>query len=175
MAQACVGDQRRTIRAMTSLGLALLVIGAVVAVAEAHYPTHGIAGGAGVLVMALGAVLAITGLGAGVLLALLAGGALASVGAAGVVLSVQKGSAVRHRRVRTGAEGIIGHVGTVRSWTDASGSVSVDGALWHARRSLGPDDDQDAVPQLHSGDRIVVEHMNGLTLSVRPAEEWELI
>ena len=33
---------------MTTLGLALLVIGAVVAVAEAHYPTHGIAGGIGV-------------------------------------------------------------------------------------------------------------------------------
>jgi membrane-bound ClpP family serine protease len=160
---------------MTSLGLALLVIGAVVAVAEAHYPTHGIAGSAGVLVMAAGAVLAITGLGAGLLLALLAGGALVSVGAAGVLLSVQKGGAVRHRRVRTGAEGIIGHVGTVRSWTDASGSVTVDGALWHARRSAGPDEDQDAVPELHRGDPIVVEHMNGLTLSVRPAEEWELM
>ena len=158
---------------MTSLGLALLVLGAVVAVAEAHYPTHGIAGGTGVLVMALGAVLAITGLGAGVLLALLAGGALAAGGAAGVLLSVRKGGAVRHRRVRTGAEGIIGHLGTVRSWTEASGSVAVDGALWRARRSLGPA--RTRVPELHAGDRIVVEHLNGLTLSVRPAEEWELM
>jgi membrane-bound ClpP family serine protease len=159
---------------MTSLGLALLVIGAVVAVAEAHYPTHGIAGGTGVLVMALGAVLAFTGLGAGVLIALLAGGALAAVGAGGVVLSVTKGVAVRQRRVRGGAEGIIGHVGTVRSWTDASGSVAVDGALWRARRSPGPDDDEE-VRELHTGDRIVVERLNGLTLSVRPAEEWELM
>ncbi len=62
--------------------MALLVVGAVVAVAEAHYPTHGIAGGVGVIVMALGAVLAISGLGAGVLLGLLAGGALAAGGAA---------------------------------------------------------------------------------------------
>ena len=31
------------------------------------------------------------------------------------------------------------------------------------------------VPQLHAGDPIVVEHLNGLTLSVRPAEEWELL
>jgi membrane-bound ClpP family serine protease len=163
---------------MTSLGLALLVLGAVVAVAEAHYPTHGIAGGTGVLVMALGAVLAITGLGAGVLLALLAGGALAAAGAGGVMLSVRQGGAVRHRRVRTGAEGMIGHIGTVRSWTDLSGCVAVDGALWQARRSLGPRDeneDGDEVPELHTGDRIVVEHLNGLTLSVRPAEEWELL
>ena len=34
---------------MTALGVALLVMGAIVAVAEAHYPSHGIAGGAGVL------------------------------------------------------------------------------------------------------------------------------
>jgi membrane-bound serine protease (ClpP class) len=127
-----------------------------------------------VLVMALGAVLAIIGLGAGVLLALLAGGALATAGAGGVLLSVRKGGAVRHRRVRTGAEGIIGHIGTVRSWTDVSGSVAVDGALWQARRSLGPDD-EDHVPELHTGDPIVVERLNGLTLSVRPAEEWELM
>jgi membrane-bound ClpP family serine protease len=159
---------------MTSLGLALLVLGAVVAVAEAHYPTQGIAGGAGVLVMAVGAVLAIAGLGAGVLLALLAGGALATVGASGVLLSVRKAGAVRQRRVRTGAEGIIGHLGTVRSWADASGSVAVDGALWRARRSLGTDDDLTG-DELHTGDTIVVEQLRGLTLCVRPAEEWELI
>jgi membrane-bound serine protease (ClpP class) len=159
---------------MTSVGLALLVIGAVVAIAEAHYPTQGIAGGAGVLVMAVGAVLAISGLGAGILVALLAGGALAAAGAGGVAFSVRKVSAVRHRRVRTGAEGIIGHLGTVRTWTDATGSVAVDGALWRACRSLGPTD-EDEVQELHAGDRIVVERLNGLTLSVRPAEEWELL
>lgn len=160
---------------MTSLGLALLVIGAVVAVAEAHYPTHGIAGGAGVLIMAIGAALALTGLGAAVLVGLLAGGALAAVGAGGVLLSLKHGgAAVRGRRVRTGAEGIIGHIGTVRTWTDASGSVTVDGALWRARRSLGHSDDEEVV-ELHTGDPIVVEQLNGLTLCVRPAEEWELL
>ena len=159
---------------MTSLGLILLVIGAVVAVAEAHYPTQGIAGGAGVLLIAVGAVLAIAGLGAGVLVALLAGGAVATVGAGGVLFSVRKAGAVRHRRVRTGAEGIVGHLGTVRNWTDASGSVAVDGALWRARRSLGADDDSMSA-ELHTGDMIVVERLNGLTLCVRPAEEWELI
>jgi membrane-bound serine protease (ClpP class) len=159
---------------MTSLGLILLVIGAVVAVAEAHYPTQGIAGGTGVLLIAVGAVLAIAGLGAGVLVALLAGGAVATIGAGGVLFSVRKAGAVRHRRVRTGAEGIVGHLGTVRSWTDASGSVAVDGALWRARRSLGVDDDSMSA-ELNAGDMIVVERLNGLTLCVRPAEEWELI
>jgi membrane-bound ClpP family serine protease len=159
---------------MTSLGLALLVVGAVMAIAEAHYPTQGIAGGTGVLVMAVGAVLAITGLGAGVLLALLAGAALASAGGGALLVSLKHGGAVRHRAVRTGAEGIIGHFGTVRSWTDATGSVAVDGALWSARRSLGPDEEQEAA-ELHTGDQIVVERLSGLTLSVRRAEDWELL
>ncbi len=125
--------------------------------------------------MAVGAVLAITGLGAGVLLAPAGWRRAGGAGASGVLLSVRKGGAVRHRRVRTGAEGIIGHVGTVRTWTEASGSVTVDGALWRARRSLGPDDDDEEPRELHTGDPVVVEHLNGLTLSVRPAEEWELL
>jgi membrane-bound serine protease (ClpP class) len=149
--------------------MALLVIGAVVAVAEAHYPTHGIAGGIGVVVMALGAVLAISGLGAGILLGLLAGGALAAGGAGLVAVSVSKGTAVRHRRVRTGAEGIVGHIGVVRNWTEPCGSVALDGSLWQARRSATEED------ELHAGDQVVVERLTGLTLSVRRAEEWELL
>ncbi|HWE07864.1 MAG TPA: NfeD family protein [Solirubrobacteraceae bacterium] len=160
---------------MTSLGLMLLVVGTLVAVAEAHYPSHGIAGGLGVLVMAIGAVLAISGLGAGVLVGLLAGLVLAGAGAGAVALTVRRGLAVRQRRVRTGAEGIVGHVGLVRSWTDATGSVALDGAVWQARRSITAGGDDEDTPDLHPGDPVVVERLNGLTLSVRPAEEWELL
>lgn len=153
---------------MTTLGMALLVIGAVVAVAEAHYPTHGIAGGLGVVVMAIGAVLAISALGAGIALGLLTGAVLAGIGAGVVTLSVRKGSAVRSRRIRTGAEGMIGHVGVVRDWVDSNGRVALDGSLWRARRSATEED------ELHAGDQVVVEQLSGLTLSVRKAEEWEL-
>jgi membrane-bound serine protease (ClpP class) len=149
--------------------MALLVIGAVVGVAEAHYPTHGVAGGIGVVAMAVGAVLAISGLGAGVLLGLLTGVALAAGGAAVLTASVTKAGAVRHRRIRTGAEGIIGHLGVVRSWEEPCGKVSVDGSLWQARRSSTEEED------LHAGDQVVVERLNGLTLSVRRAEDWELL
>lgn len=164
---------------MTALGLILLVVGAVVAVTEAHYPTHGVAGGLGVAAVALGAILAISGLGAGLAIALLSGAALASAGGAGVLLTVRKGVAARRLRVRTGAEGLIGHIGVVRSWTGANGSVALDGSLWRARRSLGPgldgSDGADGAPELHPGDSVVVERLSGLTLSVRPAEEWELL
>jgi membrane-bound ClpP family serine protease len=157
--------------------MALLIVGAVVAIAEAHYPTHGIAGGIGVVVMAVGAVLAISGLGAGLLLGLLGGLILASVGAGVLMLSLKQGVTVRRRRIRTGAEALVGKVGIVSSWTDAAGSVALDGALWRARRSPGHDEDENADEHrdLHTGDSVVVERLTGLTLSVRRAEEWELM
>jgi membrane-bound ClpP family serine protease len=158
---------------MTTLGLVLLIVGALVAVVEAHYPTHGIAGGLGVAVMAIGAVLAISGLGAGVILGLAGGLALAGAGGAYVGLTVKHAAGVRRRRVRGGAEGLIGQIGVVRSWADANGSISLQGGVWHATRSLGVDDDPPT--ELHSGDRVVVERLTGLTVAVRPAEDWELI
>jgi membrane-bound ClpP family serine protease len=160
---------------MTSLGLVLLVLGALVATAEAHYPAHGVAGGVGVLAMALGAVLAISGLGAGLALGLLGGAALAGLGGGALALSVRSGLDVRGRRVRTGAEGLVGEIGVVRNWTEDDGSVALHGSLWQARRSPALDDDEDEDGGLRAGDRVVVERLKGLTLSVRPAEKWELL
>jgi membrane protein implicated in regulation of membrane protease activity len=48
-------------------------------------------------------------------------------------------------------------------------AVFVDGALWRAR-AWGLEGD----PPLQSGLPVVVENVNGLTLTVRPAEEWEV-
>jgi membrane-bound ClpP family serine protease len=153
---------------VTEVGIVLLVIGAVVAAAEAHYPTHGVAGGVGLMAMAVGAVLAVSGLGAGVLLGLLVGAGLLAAGGGLLALSVSRGAAARRLRVMTGAEGIVGHVGVVRSWADKSGSVALDGSLWRARRSAVEE------MELHAGDQVVVERLTGLTLCVRRAEEWEL-
>jgi membrane-bound serine protease (ClpP class) len=68
-------------------------------------------------------------------------------------------------RALTGAEGLIGHVGVVRSAPAPIGQVFVDGALWRAKPCL-----QD---ELEVGDPVVVERLQGLVLSVRRAEEWE--
>lgn len=155
---------------MTALGVSLLMIGAIVIVVEAHVPTLGMLGGPGVIALAVGSVLAVGGLGGGLALGLvtalvLAGGALGML-----ALSLRKGAAVHRRRVRSGAEGLIGRVGLVRSWEEPSGKVLVDGALWQARRSMTDDE----AAELHAGDAIVVERLNGLTLAIRRAEDWEL-
>ncbi|MBV9464854.1 MAG: hypothetical protein JO206_01635 [Solirubrobacterales bacterium] len=156
---------------MTSLGVALLVIGAIVVVAEAHVPSLGALGGPGVLALAAGAVLAVSGLGGGLILGIVSALVLATVASCVVVLSVRKGAAVRRRRIRTGSEGIVGQLGVVRSWSEPTGNVLVEGALWRARRSPHEDDG----PELHAGDQVVVERLSGLTLAVRPAEDWELV
>jgi membrane-bound ClpP family serine protease len=158
---------------MTVLGLILLVLGAIVAVAEAHYPTQGIAGGIGIAVLAVGAVLAISGLGAGLALGLLGGAVLGTAGAGALAVTLRHGVVATRRRVRTGAEGLIGQIGIVRSWADSTGMVTLSGALWRACRSSGMEDDEPC--DLHAGDAVVVERLSGLTLSVRPAEKWELL
>jgi membrane-bound serine protease (ClpP class) len=159
---------------MTALGVGLLVIGATAVVVEAHFPALGALGAPGVVAMVAGSVLAISGLGGGVVAAVVVGLLVALAGAAAVAVTVRKGAAVRRRRIRGGADGIIGRVGIVRSWSDseADGKVLVDGALWRARPSLVLDD---APGPLHAGDHVVVERLSGLTLGVRRAEEWELI
>ncbi len=158
---------------MTALGVSLLLVGAIMILIEAHVPTLGVLGAPGVIALTAGAVLAVLGLGGGVVLGVVV--ALLVAGSAGGVLAVTvgKGVAVRRRRVRAGPESMIGRLGVVRSWDSASGCVQVDGALWTARRSM-LDDDQDS-GELHAGDTVVVDWLEGLTVSVRRAEEWESI
>lgn len=151
---------------MTALGIALLVVGAVVVAVEAHISSLGFLGGPGVIALAVGAVLAVGGLGGGLALGLVSAIVLVALGVAVVGVSVIKGTGVRRLAHRTG---IVGHLGTVRRWEGSKGTVLVDGALWHARPSL-PDSEP-----LREGEEIVVERVSGLTLAVRRAEDWELV
>jgi membrane-bound ClpP family serine protease len=151
---------------MTAIGIVLLVVGTVVVIVEAHVPAHGAIAGPGVIALAIGAVLAVAGLGGGWALGIVIALALATAGLGTVGLAVTKGGAARRRSVR---QTLMGHLGVVRKWESTKGTVLVDGALWHACPSL-----PDAEP-LREGDEVVVERINGLTLGVRKAEDWELV
>ena len=61
----------------------------------------------------------------------------------------------------------------MRSWAESGGSVLLDGALWRARRTAW--DEEQEPEELREGDPVVVERLNGLTLAVRRAEDWELV
>lgn len=156
---------------MTALGIVLLVIGAALIAVEAHVPRLGMLGGPGVIALAAGALLAVGGLGGGLAVGLAIALVLALAGAGVLAVTLREGAAVRRRRVMTGPEGLVGQLGVVRRWHEPAGKVLVDGCLWQARRSWG--DEQRTV--LHEGDRVVVERLDGLTLTVRPAEDWELV
>jgi membrane-bound serine protease (ClpP class) len=157
---------------MSALGLLLVLVGAALVAAEAHLPSHGALGSAAVVSVALGVALLLSGAGAATLVALASALAVAAVGAVWVTVLVRKVMAAREMRVR---DTLIGRVGVVKAGVGADGltlgQVFVDGALWRAR-TWGLDEDEQPLAR---GDACVVERVEGLTLTVRPAEEWELI
>ena len=155
---------------MLTVAIALLIIGAIAVAAEAHVPRLGVIGGPGVVALGAGAALAVAGLGGGLVLGLLATLVLVVVAGTVLAVSLSKGVAVRRRRVRAGPERLLGHVGVVRNWDEPLGTVDVDGAIWRARRAWSEESEE----ALHAGESVVVEHLNGLTLTVRRAEEWEV-
>lgn len=159
---------------MTALGVALMMVGAIVIVVEAHVQSLGILGGPGVVALGIGTVLAISGLGGGIALGIVTALLLVTTSVAVLALSLHKGLEVRTRRIKAGPEGLIGHIGTVQSWSDPTGKVMVDGALWRARRSWPDDTEDEEERELHAGDEVVVERLSGLTLGIRRAEDWEL-
>ena len=154
---------------MSEIGLFLLLVSAALAVAEAHVPTHGALGAVAVACLAAGIALVISGAGAGSALALAVAATVAAVGGTYLWVVVHKALAARRGRVRSGREGLIGRVGEVRAAPAPLGKVFLDGALWRAKL-WSPD--EEVIPQC--GDPIVVERVDGLTLTVRRAEDWEL-
>jgi len=153
---------------MTTLGFALLIAGAALVIAEAHVP-GGVLGVAGGIALIAGGVIIIAALGGGAVVAVPVGVGIGLAAGGWSLLVARKTAAARLTRVQSGAEALCGHLGVVRSWSEPSGQVFVDGALWRARHDWPLDDNQ-----LQEGDAVVVERVSGLTLCVRRADEWEL-
>ena len=154
---------------MSAIGLMLVLVGATLFVAEAHVPSYGALGTAAAVALAAGIALLVSGAGLGAAAVLGATLVTALFSLALVLLVARKGLATRRIRARTGAEGLIGRLGEVRATPAPVGRVFVDGALWRARRW-----DLEGDPALEPGDPVVIEQVSGLTLTVRPAEEWEV-
>lgn len=151
---------------MVLLGSALLCVGAGLLIAEAHVPSYGALGLAGVVTLVAGTALAVEGSGGGTVL-IVAVAAIVALAALALVAVIARATLAGARpRALTGAEGLIGHVGVIRRAPAPLGQVFVDGALCRAKPCL-----RDA---LEVGDPVVVERVQGLVLSVRRAEEWEL-
>jgi membrane-bound serine protease (ClpP class) len=147
---------------VTLVGVLLLVAGIGLIVAEAHLPTHGILGGAGVAALVVSGLLLYDtdsdAFEVSVPVVIVTGLVLGGFAA----FAVQRTVLAHREPARTGWEELIGEVGEVRVPLAPVGQVFVEGALWRARPV-------DETTTLDRGYRVRVESVDGLTLLVRPA------
>jgi|SRR5215216_7663190 len=154
---------------MSTLGIILVVAGAALMVAEAHVPSHGVLGTGAAVALTAGVVLALSGAGASGGAVVAAGVTVALAGLALAWLLLVTSLAARRMRVRSGPRALAGRVARVRTVPAPVGQVQLDGALWRARMA----EFEEGAP-VAEGSAVVVESIDGLTLTVRPAEEWEV-
>jgi membrane-bound serine protease (ClpP class) len=140
-------------------GVALILLGIGLLIAEAFMPTIGAFAVGGVISFVVGAAILIdpNQVGFQINWAVVAGMAAAGVGLSAVVLRLAVKS--RRRPVVTGAEQMIGMVGTVEDWSGTRGYVFVRGESWNAVSALA----------LPPGTPVRVTRVDGLTLTVAPA------
>jgi membrane-bound serine protease (ClpP class) len=143
-------------------GLALLVLGVALMVAEAFLPSFGIVGLGGIVAFAIGALFLFdpeqSDIPIGVSWQVVAGlTALSAVFFLGVLGMAMR---ARGRPVMTGAEEMIGSVGEVVQWNGTKGRVRVHGEIWAAEGAL----------MLAEGQKVRVTGRSGLTLAVEPKE-----
>jgi membrane-bound serine protease (ClpP class) len=141
-------------------GLALMILGIALMVAEAFTPGFGIAGLGGIASFALGALFLFDPEQSDVPIAVswqvVAG--LTAVSAAFFAGILGYAARARLRPVRTGTEAMIGSVGEVVTWGERSGRIHLDGELWNAQ----------SAQVLSKGQKVRVVGRTGLTLAVEP-------
>ena len=141
-------------------GLALIVVGIGLMVAEVLTPTYGVLGVGGVAAFVFGSVMLMDSdiPGYQLPIPIIAGFAIATGGVAFFVV----GSAIQARRqkVVTGVESMIGAEALVLDDFDGRGSVRAFGEVWGA---------SSAVP-LQKNTKVRVTHVDGLTLTVEPED-----
>ncbi|WP_127476055.1 NfeD family protein [Sulfurivermis fontis] len=136
-------------------GLALILLGVALMVAEAFVPSFGALGLGGVAAFVIGSIMLFDSDIPGLAIARPLIGAFALLSAGLFVLVIGMALKARRRPVVSGAEEMLGAAGEV---IDASGRVRVHSELWQA---------QSNVP-LHAGDKVRVTGRDGLTLRVVP-------
>ena len=139
-------------------GLALVVVGTAMIIAEFFFPTYGSLGIGGIIAFVVGSLILfdtdVPGMNVGRPLI----AAIATVGAlmvAGIVYMATR--AMRHP-VATGAQGMIGASAEVVADFTGKGTVRYGGELWKARSST----------PLRAGDLARIVRVEGLTLWVEP-------
>ena len=140
-------------------GLALLVLGLALLVAEAFLPTFGVLGVGGLVAFVLGSLFLFDAAETGIAIS-----RSLIVGTAGTVAAIMLFLATlvartQWRRAVTGAEGMIGAIGVAKRRLAPVGTVLVHGEYWTAESDEMVDE----------GERVEVTAVDGLMLRVRRA------
>jgi membrane-bound serine protease (ClpP class) len=136
-------------------GLVLMLLGVALLVIDVHVTTHGALTVAGLISLAVGSIMLFQNAPGYHTSKPLVIGVAVALGAVWV-FALSKAVQVRRSPVEVGPQLIAGSVGEVRE----NGLVYVNGELWQARTTHGE--------VLHRGDRVRVESLDGLVLTVRP-------
>ena len=137
-------------------GLALILLGIALMVAEAFSPSFGIFGLGGVAAFTLGSIMLMDTEVPGyqIALPLIIGISLFSV--AFIVVTISMLVRVRNKPVTTGMEAVVGDTGKVVSGFPGAGRVLVEGEIWQAK----------CASELQVGQIIRVTKLTGLSLDV---------
>jgi membrane-bound serine protease (ClpP class) len=144
-------------------GVALLLLGVALMVAEAFTPGIGILGLGGLAAFAAGALFLFDPAAADVDLRIALPVVIAATGVSALLLMGVLGAALgaRRRKVVSGAEAMLGAEGEVVAWDGGEGRIRVQGEVW-AARAAGP---------LRPGTAVRVRERKGLVLTVEPIAE----
>lgn len=142
-------------------GLALVVFGLALMVAEAFTPTFGVLGLGGMIAFIIGAAMLIDTEAPQYRLSWWVIGTTAAATALAFAFVVASAWRAHRRPAAAGASRTIGAEAKVLDWSEGEGHVWAEGERWRARgdRDLGP------------GQRVRIERIDGLTLIVGPAAE----
>lgn len=144
-------------------GLALILLGIGMLVAEGFLFSHGILGTGGVVAFALGATMLIDAETPEFRISWSLIGGVTVASTAFILLVVRTALSARRRKVVSGPEEMIGASGAVQDWSDGKGHVFVHGERWSASgdRKLG------------QGQPVRVTGLVDLTVEVEPVAAKE--
>ena len=142
-------------------GLGLIVLGLAFMVAEAFVPAFGALGIGGVIAFVIGSVILldtdVPGFGVSWPLIATVAGTSSAAFALVLVFAVK----ARRRPVVSGREDLVGSYGEVADWTGRDGRVRVHGEFWLAT----------CAAPIEPGARVRIAGIDGLTLTVEPADQ----
>lgn len=143
-----------------NLGILLLAVGLILMAVEAHMPSFGAVGAAGLIAFIAGAVImydpeadAIMGMDPGIF----AGTAI--FGAVFIALVAMVTARTYRRKTETGAEGLLGAAAEIVEWSGKNGRVRVQGEIWHAVSENNLD--------LSPEDKVKIVKLENLILTIR--------